>query len=42
MRNVMRPQFQTIEGVGEVSIGGYRERNDPRLVRRRRGSRPRA
>jgi hydrophobe/amphiphile efflux-1 (HAE1) family protein len=27
MRNVMRPQFQTIEGVGEVSMGGFRERN---------------
>ena len=27
VRNVMRPQFQTIEGVGEVSIGGFRERN---------------
>jgi hydrophobe/amphiphile efflux-1 (HAE1) family protein len=27
MRNVMRPQFQTLEGVGEVSMGGFRERN---------------
>jgi multidrug efflux pump len=27
MRNVLRPQFQTIEGVGEVSMGGFRERN---------------
>jgi hydrophobe/amphiphile efflux-1 (HAE1) family protein len=27
VRNVLRPQFQTIEGVGEVFIGGYRERN---------------
>ena len=27
LRNVMRPQFQTIEGVGEVSMGGFRERN---------------
>jgi multidrug efflux pump len=27
VRNVIRPQLQTIEGVGEVFIGGYRERN---------------
>ncbi len=27
VRNVLRPQFQTIEGVGEVFIGGYRERS---------------
>jgi multidrug efflux pump len=27
MRNIMRPQFQTLEGVGEVSMGGFRERN---------------
>jgi len=27
VRNVLRPQFQTIEGVGEISLGGYRERN---------------
>jgi len=27
IRNVLRPQFQTIEGVGEVMLGGYRERN---------------
>jgi hydrophobe/amphiphile efflux-1 (HAE1) family protein len=27
IRNVIRPQLQTIEGVGEVFIGGYRERN---------------
>jgi hydrophobe/amphiphile efflux-1 (HAE1) family protein len=26
-RNVLTPQFQTIEGVGEVSLGGFRERN---------------
>ncbi|HET7746697.1 MAG TPA: efflux RND transporter permease subunit, partial [Vicinamibacteria bacterium] len=26
VRNVLRPQLQTIEGVGEVFIGGYRER----------------
>ena len=27
VRNDVRPQLQTIEGVGEVFIGGYRERN---------------
>src|SRR5918995_1954927 len=27
VRNVIRPQLQTIEGVGEVFIGGFRERN---------------
>jgi multidrug efflux pump len=27
IRNVLRPQFQTIEGVGEVTLGGYRERS---------------
>ncbi|HET8644879.1 MAG TPA: efflux RND transporter permease subunit, partial [Vicinamibacteria bacterium] len=27
VRNVIRPQLQTIQGVGEVFIGGYRERN---------------
>jgi multidrug efflux pump len=27
IRNVIRPQFQTIEGVGEVMLGGYRERS---------------
>jgi multidrug efflux pump len=27
IRNVLRPQFQTIEGVGEVFMGGFRERN---------------
>jgi hydrophobe/amphiphile efflux-1 (HAE1) family protein len=27
VRNVLRPQFQTLEGVGEVMLGGYRERN---------------
>jgi hydrophobe/amphiphile efflux-1 (HAE1) family protein len=27
VRNVLRPQFQTIEGVGEVRMGGFRERN---------------
>jgi hydrophobe/amphiphile efflux-1 (HAE1) family protein len=27
VRNVIRPQLQTVEGVGEVFIGGYRERN---------------
>jgi multidrug efflux pump len=27
VRNVIKPQLQTIEGVGEVFIGGYRERN---------------
>jgi multidrug efflux pump len=27
VRNVLKPQFQTIPGVGEVFIGGYRERN---------------
>ncbi len=26
VRNVVRPQFQTIPGVGEVFLGGYRER----------------
>jgi len=26
MRNVLRPAFQTIPGVGEVTLGGYRER----------------
>ncbi len=26
-RNVLRPQFQTIPGVGEVTLGGYRERS---------------
>jgi multidrug efflux pump len=27
VRNVLRPAFQTIPGVGEVTLGGYRERN---------------
>jgi HAE1 family hydrophobic/amphiphilic exporter-1 len=27
IRNVLRPQFQALHGVGEVSLGGYRERN---------------
>jgi len=27
VRDVIRPQLQTIEGVGEVFIGGFRERN---------------
>jgi hydrophobe/amphiphile efflux-1 (HAE1) family protein len=27
VRNVLRPQIQTIEGVGEIMLGGYRERN---------------
>ena len=27
VRNVLRPQLQSIPGVGEVSLGGYRERN---------------
>ncbi|HET7292183.1 MAG TPA: efflux RND transporter permease subunit [Vicinamibacteria bacterium] len=27
IRNVLRPQFQTIPGVGEVMLGGYRERS---------------
>ena len=27
VRNVLRPQLQTIPGVGEVRMGGYRERN---------------
>jgi multidrug efflux pump subunit AcrB len=27
VRNVIKPQLQTVEGVGEVFIGGYRERN---------------
>src|SRR5687768_11225744 len=27
VRNVIRPQLQTVEGVGEVFIGGFRERN---------------
>jgi hydrophobe/amphiphile efflux-1 (HAE1) family protein len=27
VRNVIRPQLQTVPGVGEVFIGGYRERN---------------
>jgi len=26
IRNVLRPQFQTLPGVGEVMLGGYRER----------------
>jgi hydrophobe/amphiphile efflux-1 (HAE1) family protein len=26
IRNVLKPQFQTIEGVGEIFLGGYRER----------------
>jgi hydrophobe/amphiphile efflux-1 (HAE1) family protein len=27
IRNVLRPQFQTLPGVGEVMLGGYRERS---------------
>jgi multidrug efflux pump len=27
IRNVLKPQFQTIEGVGELRLGGYRERS---------------
>jgi hydrophobe/amphiphile efflux-1 (HAE1) family protein len=27
VQNVLRPQFQTVPGVGEVSLQGYRERN---------------
>jgi hydrophobe/amphiphile efflux-1 (HAE1) family protein len=27
IRNVLKPQFQTIEGVGDLRLGGYRERN---------------
>jgi hydrophobe/amphiphile efflux-1 (HAE1) family protein len=27
IRNVLKPQFQTIEGVGEIQLGGYRERS---------------
>jgi hydrophobe/amphiphile efflux-1 (HAE1) family protein len=27
VRNVLRPAFQTIPGVGEVTLGGYRERS---------------
>jgi multidrug efflux pump len=27
IRNVLRPQFQTVQGVGEVMLGGYRERS---------------
>jgi HAE1 family hydrophobic/amphiphilic exporter-1 len=27
IRNVLRPQFQTVEGVGEVMLSGYRERS---------------
>jgi hydrophobe/amphiphile efflux-1 (HAE1) family protein len=27
VRNVLKPQFQTIPGVGEVMLGGYRERS---------------
>jgi HAE1 family hydrophobic/amphiphilic exporter-1 len=27
VQNVLRPQFQTVSGVGEVSLSGYRERN---------------
>jgi len=27
IRNVLRPQFQTVPGVGEVTMGGYRERS---------------
>src|SRR5438128_1972027 len=27
IRNVLKPQFQTIEGVGEINLGGYRERS---------------
>lgn len=26
-RNVLRPQFQTVPGVGEIGMGGFRERN---------------
>lgn len=26
VRNVLRPQFQTLAGVGEITLGGYRER----------------
>ncbi len=27
VRNVLRPAFQTLPGVGEINLGGYRERN---------------
>jgi multidrug efflux pump len=27
IRNVLKPQFQMIPGVGEITMGGYRERN---------------
>jgi hydrophobe/amphiphile efflux-1 (HAE1) family protein len=27
IRNVLKPQFQMIDGVGEIRLGGYRERN---------------
>jgi hydrophobe/amphiphile efflux-1 (HAE1) family protein len=27
IRNVLKPQFQTLEGVGEIMLGGYRERS---------------
>jgi hydrophobe/amphiphile efflux-1 (HAE1) family protein len=27
VRDVLKPQFQTVEGVGEIFLGGYRERN---------------
>ena len=27
IRNVLKPQFQTVEGVGEIMLGGYRERS---------------
>ncbi len=27
VRNVLRPQFQTVPGVGEIGMGGFRERN---------------
>jgi multidrug efflux pump len=27
VRDVLQPQFQTVPGVGEITLGGYRERN---------------
>ncbi len=42
IRNVIRPQLQTIPGVGEIQLVGLPRPQRARLVRRGRGSRPRA
>jgi hypothetical protein len=34
IRNVIRPQLQTISGVGEIQMSGFRDRSVARLVRR--------